>query len=124
RAHGIETTTIDDIADALGSTKGRVYHYYRTKNSVLLDVHLAAMDMVMSEVAPLATGEGTAAERFAAMIKANVELNGRELEFFHAAIAMIANGVPDKGRPEELEAAAELVRLRARFEDAFVRVID
>lgn len=38
---GYDGTSIDDIADELGSTKGRVYHYFRTKADILLGVQTA-----------------------------------------------------------------------------------
>lgn len=38
---GYDRTSIDDIADELGSTKGRVYHYFRTKSDILLAVQTA-----------------------------------------------------------------------------------
>src|SRR5690625_7272262 len=35
---GYDESSIDDIADELGATKGRVYHYFRTKADLLLGV--------------------------------------------------------------------------------------
>ena len=44
---------IDDIADRLSATKGRVYHYYRKKGDVFLDVHRRALEIMFAEVEPL-----------------------------------------------------------------------
>lgn len=51
---GYTATTIDDIADRLGATKGRVYHYYRSKADIFLDIHRYAMQRMLDEMTPLA----------------------------------------------------------------------
>lgn len=51
---GYDATSIDDIADELGATKGRVYHYYRSKTDLLLGVLISGAQRLIDEVAPLA----------------------------------------------------------------------
>jgi AcrR family transcriptional regulator len=53
---GYAGTTMDDIADALHSTKGRVYHYYRSKLDILIDASLLALDEALTEVGAVARG--------------------------------------------------------------------
>jgi AcrR family transcriptional regulator len=52
---GFEATTIDDIAEAAGLTKGAVYHYFDTKESVFQAVfervELALVEVVTAAVA-------------------------------------------------------------------------
>lgn len=50
---GYATTTIDDIADELGSTKGRVYHYYRSKSDIFLDVLIVGMEDLLERLRPI-----------------------------------------------------------------------
>lgn len=50
---GLEKATIDDIADVLGSTKGRVYHHFRSKNAIYFAVHRQAMQFCFDAVAPV-----------------------------------------------------------------------
>lgn len=50
---GLEKATIDDIADVLGATKGRVYHHFRSKNAVYFAVHRQAMQYCFDAVAPV-----------------------------------------------------------------------
>ena len=50
---GLEKATIDDIADVLGATKGRVYHHFRSKNAIYFAVHRQAMQYCFDGVEPL-----------------------------------------------------------------------
>jgi len=42
---GIEATSIDDVAAALGATKGAVYHYFKNKNQLLMACYERAFDL-------------------------------------------------------------------------------
>jgi AcrR family transcriptional regulator len=56
---GYSATTLDDIAILLGTTKGQIYHYYRSKLDLYFDVGVGAFYMVnerMSEAAERAGG--------------------------------------------------------------------
>lgn len=50
---GLEKATIDDIADLLGATKGRVYHHFRSKNAIYFAVHRQAMQYCFDAVEPI-----------------------------------------------------------------------
>jgi AcrR family transcriptional regulator len=54
---GYSGTSIDDVADALGATKGRIYHYYRSKTDIFIDVHLSALRVLLDRVGAIATQE-------------------------------------------------------------------
>ena len=57
---GYAGSSMDDIADELGATKGRVYHYYRSKARVLEDILLLGARTLHEAVAPVAGRPGTA----------------------------------------------------------------
>lgn len=50
---GLEKATMDDIADHLGATKGRVYHHFRSKNAIYFAVHRQAMQFCFDAVNPI-----------------------------------------------------------------------
>jgi AcrR family transcriptional regulator len=50
---GFRATSMDDIAEVLGSTKGRIYHYYRSKTDIFLDVLALAMNDLLEQVEPI-----------------------------------------------------------------------
>ncbi|MBO0876583.1 MAG: TetR/AcrR family transcriptional regulator [Pseudonocardia sp.] len=54
---GYASNSMDDIADLLGATKGRLYHYYRAKADIFLDVVLTGTDELIAGIEPIATVE-------------------------------------------------------------------
>ena len=50
---GLDKATMDDIADELGATKGRVYHHFRSKNAIFFAVYRQAMQYCFEAVTPL-----------------------------------------------------------------------
>lgn len=56
--YGYTATTIDDIAERLGATKGRIYHYYRAKADIFVDVIEIGMQDMIAAVAPIAAATG------------------------------------------------------------------
>lgn len=51
---GFTATSVDDIAEVLGSTKGRIYHYYRSKADIFLDLLMLAMQDLLERIQPIA----------------------------------------------------------------------
>ncbi len=51
---GYAATSINDVADSLGSTKGKIYHYYRSKTDIFIDVHLEALRQLLDRVGAIA----------------------------------------------------------------------
>src|SRR5919199_18489 len=60
---GFTATTIDAVAERLGATKGRIYHYYRSKAELYFDVQTAAMERLFREIEPIARPPGRPAGR-------------------------------------------------------------
>jgi AcrR family transcriptional regulator len=50
---GFKAATIDDIAEELGSSKGRIYHYYRSKGDIFVDLLVYAMEDLLAQVQPI-----------------------------------------------------------------------
>lgn len=51
---GYTATSIDDVADTLGSSKGKIYHYYRSKSDIFIDLHLEALRQLLDRVGAIA----------------------------------------------------------------------
>ncbi|MFP3358394.1 TetR/AcrR family transcriptional regulator [Planococcus sp. SIMBA_143] len=56
---GYSATSIQDIVDALGVTKGSFYYHYKSKDALLMDIHQQYIDellvrqkLILQEVAP------------------------------------------------------------------------
>jgi AcrR family transcriptional regulator len=121
---GYLATTIDAIADELGSTKGRVYHYYRGKAEIFLDVVVTGMYDLIEELQPLAQERDLApSERLYRMAHR------------HASLMMVRNhpmrvsvqAVEMRTVPEIAVHAGtltEVFELRRRYEQIFIDVVE
>jgi len=69
---GFADTTVDEIADAVGATKGLIYYHYRSKFDIFLAVYEQGMQQVRERVEPFATGPGVGRERLESMAVAHV----------------------------------------------------
>lgn len=121
---GYLATSIDAIADELGATKGRVYHYYRGKAEIFLDVVVTGMHELIGEIEPLSTQPGVdPAERI------------RQMVHLHASLMMLRNHaqrvsvqavemrtVPEIAMHQDL--LAEVLEMRRRYEQIFIGVVE
>jgi AcrR family transcriptional regulator len=64
--HGFESTSVQDIVDAAGVTKGAMYHYYGSKDDLLYEVYHQLLTMQMSRLTDIVKGTGSAEERLRA----------------------------------------------------------
>lgn len=119
---GFAATTIDDIADQLGSTKGRVYHYYRSKAEIFLDVIQVAMEELLSGAQQIAALDDVpAAERLWRMVHLHAGLMMTRNSFQRVAV----QGLEMRKISQAAGAAdhEKVVGLRDRYEQTFVDVI-
>jgi AcrR family transcriptional regulator len=119
---GYAATSIDDVAERLRGTKGRVYHYFRTKGELFLGVHRRALDLAIEAVAPILDAEGTATERLHRMASAHARLMVEESSFMRLAAQHTEMGLALEGRTPERD-LLEVFALRQRYEGYFERVI-
>lgn len=120
---GYTATTIDDIADRLGATKGRVYHYYRSKADIFLDIHRYAMQRMLDMVAPIADGAGTPAERMAAMARAHALLIMTSFPFQRVSVQGLERHVAGRATERQRAALEGIIRMRDQYEGLFIRVL-
>jgi AcrR family transcriptional regulator len=58
---GYAGTTLDDVAAILGTTKGQIYHYYRSKLDLYFDVAVGSFFMINERISPFAEAKHTPA---------------------------------------------------------------
>lgn len=121
--HGFARTTIEDIAEGIGATKGRVYYYFRSKFDIYLAVYEHGMRLVCEAVEPYANGPGTGRERLTAMSKAHAENLMTYLSYHNA----IHQGMHRQSTPalkvKQSQQLADLNGLRDDYEALFRRVV-
>jgi AcrR family transcriptional regulator len=121
---GFDRATIDDIAEEIGATKGRVYYYYRSKFDIYLAVYEEGMKNVRRVVEPFSTGGGTGAERLAAMSEAHLVNLMQNLGYHNA----IHQGVPGQRfaalKERQREVLGTINGLREEYEVMFRQVLE
>jgi AcrR family transcriptional regulator len=78
--HGFEGTSVQDIVDAAGVTKGAMYHYYGSKDDLLFEVYHQVLSMQISHLDEIAAGPGTAEQRLRAAAADVVRTSGDNLD--------------------------------------------
>jgi AcrR family transcriptional regulator len=64
--NGFEGTSVQDIVDAAGVTKGAMYHYYGSKDDLLYEVYHQLLTMQTTRLSDIVKGSGTPEERLRA----------------------------------------------------------
>lgn len=121
---GYLSTSIDDVARRLRSTKGRVYHHYQSKADLFFAVYRKGMEMNRAVVEPHLSTPVAAVERLRRMAAAHC----RSMVVTRPYQRVVWEGVELHLRgattPEQRETLAELVALRADYAALFRRVME
>jgi AcrR family transcriptional regulator len=121
---GFDKTTVDDIAHAVGATKGLVYYHFRSKFDIFLAAYELGMNKVKEIVEPLAESPGSGLERLRGMAIGHT-MNLMEDVDYHNVIHL---GVRDQSSESltvrQRDALVELSQLRRDYELLFRRVVE
>lgn len=118
---GYSRASIDEIADQLGATKGRIYHYYRSKADILVDIHRHVLDLMLTEVAALADTKGSAADTIRAMAKRHSLIIMENLAMTRVALLSTTDLLVNEKQDTFYREVAES---RAAYENLFVKVLE
>jgi AcrR family transcriptional regulator len=121
---GFAATSIDAVAERLGATKGRIYHYYRSKAELYFDVQIAAMERLLREIEPIARGEGNAAERLQAMALRHTTILLEDLPIQKVAVRGLERELLGSVAARHSKTLRSIVRMRDDYEQIFAEVID
>ncbi|GAA4683719.1 TetR/AcrR family transcriptional regulator [Pseudonocardia yuanmonensis] len=119
--NGYDATTIDDIADELRATKGRVYHYYRSKADIFLDVVHTGMRDLLAEIRPLAEGDDDAVGRLERMVRTHAAMMMTRHAFQRVAVQAVE--MRRLGQGPRYESLHEIVAMRDEYEQLFADVV-
>lgn len=121
---GYSATAIDDIADRLNASKGRIYHYYRSKADLFLDVQRLGLETILRRVAPHAEGAEDAETRLRRMTYEHGLVMLSYMPYLQVSVQsleMWRTGTLDAEQREEL---AYGVELRSIYEALYAKVIE
>ena len=120
---GLEKATIDDIADVLGATKGRVYHHFRSKNAIYFAVHRQAMQYCFEAVKPVIEQSMPCAEKIEAMAAAHARVMMDTLPYQRSIRLGVEMYLRGSTTESEREVLAELIAQRNEYEDLYRDVL-
>ena len=121
---GYDSTSIDDIADELGATKGRVYHYYRSKIELLIGVVNTGTQDLIDEIRPIASDTGLdPAARLRAMAHAHAMKMMTNHDYQFVILRHIEQRLFEDGGPGR-ETWREIRAQRAEYENLFTQVVE
>ncbi|KRE04377.1 TetR family transcriptional regulator [Bosea sp. Root381] len=121
---GYAASTIDAVAERLGATKGRIYHYYRSKAELYFDVQIAAMELLLAEIEPLARSDGTPAERLRRMALRHTEILMIDSATQKVAVQGLERNLLAAEAARHVKTLRQIVRMRDEYEQLFAEVID
>jgi AcrR family transcriptional regulator len=78
--HGYEATSVQQIVDAAGVTKGALYHHFASKDDLLYEVYHRVLGAQRARLDELAGGPGPADERLRAVIADAIESSVANLD--------------------------------------------
>ena len=119
---GYAATSIDAVAQRLGATKGRIYHHYKSKADLFIDVQIAAMTRINSQIEPIARGPGSTVERLSAMALRRMQILLTELPMQKVAVQGLERHLI--GASSAAKRMRVVVRMRDDYEQMFVELID
>jgi len=120
---GYAATSIDDVADVLGCTKGRIYYYYRTKGDLFIGIHLQALEWALEAIGPAAErADLEPAEKLRAMVHQHALHLMNRSSYMGPAQYQIEMNLASEGRSKEAQ-MTKILEMRRQFEDYYVTVV-
>lgn len=120
---GYAATSIDDVADVLGSTKGRIYHYYRSKGELFFRIHMQAIEWALEAVEPTANSPFLSpSAKLNEMVRRHVMHMIERVDFMAPAQLHTEMNLAREGRNQDADTGI-VFDLRRRFEMCYQDVI-
>lgn len=120
---GFAQTSIDDIARAIGATKGKIYHHFRSKGELLSAVRKSSILLTKAQVEPVFLAAQPPRTRFHAMAMAHVRAMIEQLPYHRVVIENLRKGDIGPSTPHERALMQEIRSLQRSYEDLFRTVI-
>ncbi|MEM9045946.1 MAG: TetR/AcrR family transcriptional regulator [Pseudomonadota bacterium] len=120
---GFSATSVDEVARRMGYTKGRIYHYFRSKGELFIATASFGLDRLIEEVDAAMKMHGSAQQRLAAMSRAHVLTQIRDLSFHRVLLQGVTMVVRGATTPDERDLLDKLLSRQRAYEGIFRAVI-
>jgi AcrR family transcriptional regulator len=120
---GFNATSIDDVAARLSSTKGRIYHHYRSKADLFFDVHRTGMKINLGTLEPVAKGNAAPKDKFIRMCEVHVYNMLHSINFQRVVMQGVEMHLAGRTTQQERDKLALLMEEREKYEMFFQDVL-
>jgi AcrR family transcriptional regulator len=107
---GFEATTVREIVEEAGVTKGGLYHYFESKDDLLLEIYTAMLRMQAQRMRTIAESDLPLPERLHAIIADVVTTSIADLD----AATVFFQSFPLLEKPKQIQVRAERRRYHER----------
>ncbi|GAB1577218.1 TetR family transcriptional regulator [Bordetella petrii] len=121
---GFAATSLDDISDNYGASKGIIYYHFRNKTKLFFAVQRRAMELTREAISGIATGPGTPRERLKAMAVAHTLLMMEHLDYLRVAAQGLEMHLSGRTTEEERQEISSITALRDGNERLYLDVIE
>lgn len=121
---GFEGSSLDDISDALGATKGIIYYYFRNKSALFFAVQRRAMDLTRATLEPIAQSALAPDDKLRAMAHAHTLLTMRQLPYLRVAGQGLELHLSGRTSVAEREEMRGITDLRDGNERLYIGVLE
>ncbi len=123
-ARGYASTSIDDVARKLGSTKGRIYHFFASKADLFFAVAEVGMQFNYAVVDPCVKMAAPAVDRLSHMAFAHCLSMIETQAYQHSVWQGVEIHVRGSTTPEQRERLNALIDSRHRYSELFRAVME
>lgn len=121
---GYAATSIDAVAESLGSTKGRIYHHFRSKADLFFAVQINAMTRLMTEIEPIALSDSDPVERLGLMALRHTQILLAEMPMQKVAVQGLERHLLGTSATRHIKTLRSIIKMRDDYEQLFAEVID
>ena len=121
---GFAGTSIDRISDEIGSTKGTIYYYYRSKSELFFAVHRRGLLLTEAAIRPPFETTGTARERLHRMAVAHTLLVIDHLPYLRVIAQGLELHLLERTNDAERAELEQVNMLRKANEALYIKAIE
>ena len=121
---GFAGTSLDDISDHYGASKGIIYYHVRSKTALFFAVQRRAMDLTNEAITQAIAQGGSARERLERMAVAHTLLMMEHLDYLRVAAQGLELHLSGRTTQEERDALVQIAALRDANEKLYLDVLN
>ncbi len=121
---GFAGTSLDDISDHYGASKGIIYYHFRSKTALFFAVQRRAMDLTNAAITQATAQGGSARERLERMAVAHTLLMMEHLDYLRVAAQGLELHLSGRTTQEERDALVQIAALRDANEKLYLDVLN